>query len=309
MKRFLYFLLFVALVFVLYRYQVNFGPSWSDEKKVVLNSQQIQESRAAPFNKTIWSFWEGGENEAVNLCRESWKHYAPDWEIKILNCESAKKLLGDEFCSNFDTLDSIQRKSDMVRLTALKKFGGVYSDSTVVLTKPLSEWLIPIMENKDQFNFEFNDANSGIEGWFFASRANTPFITNWHACFKRGMEACGVSFRPMQDCLKRFNIVVNHTYLFVNNCSTKIYRSMDEKEKERVKLLPAGDTAFWLLVNCDEGGFDKTGCSLDEFIKTDSPVIKLRGVERDKFQELIKTHGFDKKKWPPIYAHMFAWKF
>ena len=85
-----------------------------------------------------------GPNEINSLavrCIESWKVFAPDYEIKLWNEESFDI---DEF--EYVKFAYENKKyafvTDFVRLFVLKKYGGIYLDSDVELTKSLDRFLI-----------------------------------------------------------------------------------------------------------------------------------------------------------------------
>ncbi len=90
--------------------------------------------------KIIHYCWFGGKDlpEEVQKCIESWRKFAPDYEIKRW----------DE--SNFDvnantyTKEAYEQKkyafvSDVARLSVVAKYGGFYLDTDVELIKPLDE--------------------------------------------------------------------------------------------------------------------------------------------------------------------------
>lgn len=84
-----------------------------------------------------------GENkkpESVIKCLNTWKKHCPDWEI----CEWGNEIL-NEFDNKY-TKQAFKHKkwafvSDYIRLYVLKKYGGIYLDIDVELTKPLDIFL------------------------------------------------------------------------------------------------------------------------------------------------------------------------
>ena len=59
-------------------------------------------------NKTIFCFWEPKEKipAYLKLCMKTWQKYLPDYEIKLLDYEDTKKLLGKNYYSkNFYNID------------------------------------------------------------------------------------------------------------------------------------------------------------------------------------------------------------
>lgn len=92
--------------------------------------------------RVIHTFWFSGEHlpEKYQKCLDSWRKYAPDFEIKIWNLESYKP----KGCTFFD--QAIERgnwafASDYARADVLRKFGGVYMDLDVEMLRPIDDLL------------------------------------------------------------------------------------------------------------------------------------------------------------------------
>lgn len=90
------------------------------------------------LSKIIWSYWEGKDNNIVNICRGSWYQHASDWEIIILNDKTVTSY-GIEFPKTLNQL-SPAAKSDIIRLRLLEKYGGLWMDASVMLHTNL-KWL------------------------------------------------------------------------------------------------------------------------------------------------------------------------
>lgn len=95
--------------------------------------------------KIIHLIWFGGNEYSpiVKQCINSWKKYAPDYDIKIWNEESFD-IKSNSFTEEAYKVKKWAFVSDYVRLYALYNYGGVYIDSDVELLKPIE----PILENE-----------------------------------------------------------------------------------------------------------------------------------------------------------------
>ncbi len=111
--------------------------------------------------KIIHYCWFGGNqiSELGAKCIDSWKKYCPDYQI----------ILWDEksFCIDFNkyTIEAAGEKkwafvSDVARLNALYKYGGIYLDTDVEIVKPI-DWLLD---------------NQGVIGFEDGRRLSTSFI-------------------------------------------------------------------------------------------------------------------------------------
>lgn len=94
------------------------------------------------IQKTIHYVWLGSneKSERAKACYESWKKYAPDWEIKEWN-ESNFDVNINYWCKEAYNYKKWAFVSDYARLWALYNYGGVYMDTDVELYKPIDEFL------------------------------------------------------------------------------------------------------------------------------------------------------------------------
>lgn len=92
--------------------------------------------------KIIHTFWFSTEQLPMKYreCLQSWKKYAPDFEIKIWDLNSYRP----ENCLFFD--QAIEDKnwafaSDYARADVLRRYGGVYMDLDVEMLRPIDDLL------------------------------------------------------------------------------------------------------------------------------------------------------------------------
>mmetsp|Transcript_24402 Transcript_24402/g.36856 ORF Transcript_24402/g.36856 Transcript_24402/m.36856 type:complete len:435 (-) Transcript_24402:2316-3620(-) len=124
-------------------------------------------SDPAPFDdastKIIWGFWHSKgsgknqkhENSKQNLpplCQlalGSWKaHHGSDWKIIILNDDNFQRYVpSSDIPANFSSL-SPQHRCDILRISVLIRYGGVYMDMTTIVLKSLD----PFFENPTEQN-------------------------------------------------------------------------------------------------------------------------------------------------------------
>lgn len=157
--------------------------------------------------KKIWIYWDKGwENapELVKRCRESWRHYNPDWEIISLDADNLLDYfdiydwmpssdswvrgsfypLKSHLHSLFHSTDLIkdryvrvQAQSDIIRINLLRKYGGVWVDATLWCAKPLETWLIPMQ--KGFFCFSKESEPASVSSWFLAAHKDNDIVEAW----------------------------------------------------------------------------------------------------------------------------------
>lgn len=153
-----------------------------------------------PIN--IYIYWNTGFEKCpliVKQCVQSWKIKNPDQNIYLLDDQNIminKDINISEiydFIPQYDHLANIiskQSKSDIIRLYLLKKYGGIWIDSTCFCNLPLTYWINKI--NKSDF-FAFHlpgrcltPANvlkeRLIDNWFlYSSQPSSYIVEKWFA--------------------------------------------------------------------------------------------------------------------------------
>jgi hypothetical protein len=133
--------------------------------------------------KTIWILWfQGFENapEVVKTCLKTWKKYNKDWDIIELDNSNLKDYIKiDEVIDNFnDKKISLTHQADIIRIYLLKKYGGIWVDSTLYCNRPLNEW---IFYHIDSGFFAFNKCRGDRlqSSWFMYSEKNNLIVSIW----------------------------------------------------------------------------------------------------------------------------------
>lgn len=132
--------------------------------------------------KIVWMFWDKGLDNApdvVKLSVESWKHFNPDYEIRVLDDVSINNYLSPKQIFKISSVDlTIAHKSDYIRTYLLSVYGGVWTDSTTFCWKPLDEWLPDFTNTTGFFVFHQNSSRQDrqIKNWFLASSAGNPIM-------------------------------------------------------------------------------------------------------------------------------------
>lgn len=140
------------------------------------------------FNKQIWIFWEQGWDNApliCKICRDSWINNNSTWKINLLDKNNLNDYINpEELIKNFWKIEPIQIRSDIIRLLLLKKFGGIWIDSTCLCNKPLDKWIFKAfnLNNIEScFLFKFNKIN--ISNWFIITHPNNYWINTFSNYF------------------------------------------------------------------------------------------------------------------------------
>ena len=136
-----------------------------------------------PTRKTIWTFWDSDDvPEDVSAIIHSWKLWAPEYKIVVLNPQSVHCFLPD---ANLDGTKELKLRTDIIRLRLLHKYGGVWIDSTVLLTRPLDvgdKGFVAIAIPEYQTHGPPADF---VESWFLAADAGEYIVDRWAELLER----------------------------------------------------------------------------------------------------------------------------
>lgn len=213
-----------------------------------------------PHPKIIWTFWHNHQfPNSVCLSIKSWKKYNPQYTICAVTLDNLYSYIKpQELPSNFDSL-IIPKKSDVIRILLLIKYGGVWLDSTFYTFKSLDDVIDLINYDYCGFyieGFTTNHYYPVIENWFMASKPQSEFLIQWKNEFFKILEhqnqfdnngqtreeldkkyfsikkSQGVDFQNIPD-----NII---SYLNMH-CAIQIVMQQEFK-KYNIKLMPSFNT-------------------------------------------------------------------
>ncbi len=132
--------------------------------------------------RVIWMYWEQGLDnapEVVKKCFESWHEQNPGWNVVMLDKASASEYvdLGSLIGANYGRL-TVQKRSNLLRLNLLARYGGVWADATCFCNQPLDGWIHDYM--KSGF-FVFRDPGRGriMSSWFMAALPGNHLVSSF----------------------------------------------------------------------------------------------------------------------------------
>ena len=267
------------------------------------NLENMDEYKKIP--KKIWTFWDSEDlPPEVQTCTQTWKKQNPDYEINILNPSNLSNFLPDVDFKKMKHNDSVQRYSDLVRLHILAKYGGIWSDASILCLKPFDTWIPPLQEknNAEFIGFylekftlpEYTKSSPVIESWFFACTENSPMVKDWLNEFLRIHDFETVQKYVDSVISEGVNLqnIDYHVYLAIHVSCQKILQK-GSNIPYIFEVLKAEDTAYKYLtktewnseksvqqvINCKKQNKIDNGCDV-----LDTPIIKLRGGERGIFK-------------------------
>lgn len=118
----------------------------------------------------------------VKRCIDSWKVKNPDWELRIIDAVNYRKYVKlPDLKIKKITAASL---SDILRISLLHEYGGVWVDATLYCNKPLDDWL-PARMTEGFFAFSKPHPSRLIASWFLAADQHNLIVEEWYAAVIR----------------------------------------------------------------------------------------------------------------------------
>jgi Capsular polysaccharide synthesis protein len=142
--------------------------------------ESTTDSFHSTFNKTIYLLWFQGWDHAPWLHQQvaqSWKFHNPDWKVVLLDDTNVKEYVTDiEYIYDEKKNMPIQTKSDIVRISILQHYGGVWADATMLCMQPLTPWIEEAVTPAGFWMYH-NYQHPAI--WFIVAKKGNYCITQW----------------------------------------------------------------------------------------------------------------------------------
>jgi hypothetical protein len=270
-------LLFFIVIYILYYFTKN------ADSREYFKGDGKSEPHYEPVPKVIWTFWnEDTLPDVVSLCIQTWRKFNPDYVINVLSPNNVNQFI-DVDLKAIKWNDSPARESDIVRLLVIEKYGGVWCDATVMMTKPLE------IDSRYLFtSYYFGGITNNfdhpiVESWFFSSVPNNPFITKWkNAFFKLDeFDTVADAVKYMKDQGVDFQKMHSHEYLFVYIAAAYVMqKQMTDAEIKKTMLFKKAEDGPWKYSEKNGWDVDK---SLDDLCNGNNvtDMIKFRSNERN----------------------------
>lgn len=291
---------------IFYIYFILFYIFFRNKNEILLeeidNISHFNFKKNCPIPKIIWIYWHDDKiPKFIKLCIDRIKFLHPDYDVRLLN----KYTVNDFLDLKIDILEKIMplaNLSDLIRLSLLYKYGGVWMDASIILEKNIEEFFL--IENNEQdliaFYNKFQSTNINlpvIESWMLAAPPKSNFIAKWLEYYSP------VSILGSAGLFKKFSVrsdfkdvckgLGNPEYLIVYIACRIAYEEM--LNKSNIILYPCDNTAFsvqihskWKIRKCIVNFYVR-----NKFIR--SPIYKLTSVERNYLSSLKKFNMINKK--------------
>jgi hypothetical protein len=139
------------------------------------------------LEKNIFILWCQGWENAKWLNKqvaESWEINNPGWKVHYIDLDNLKDYVNDiDYIYDTNKDISPQAKSDIIRLSLLKNYGGVWTDATMLCMQPLDIWVYEAVEPAGLWMYHGHGAEMNKEigpaSWFIISKKEGYMINKW----------------------------------------------------------------------------------------------------------------------------------
>lgn len=252
--------------------------------------------------KIIWSYWDQGIQNApyvVKRCVKNWSRISPGWEVRMLDKTSVYQYLHSTDFRISTRKYNMQKKSDIIRLCLLEKYGGVWLDSSIFLTESL-EWIHTKQKKHHSSLIMYyipgkftNEAFPVLENWFIAASPKQPFIQAWKTDFQEYLD---IGYDAYMNIIKKEGINLQNIddthYLTMHVSAQRIL----QKHPEKATQLYSNSAYTSPFYYHDKVNWDKDGLlnvlTHEEYSPhtTSICMIKLRGDDRSSLDKRLKQH-------------------
>jgi hypothetical protein len=204
----------------------------------------------------IWSFWDGVDSPTVAACLRSWNAHSPGFRINFLNRSNIA-----EYLPSFPELPEhipVQKVSNLIRLMLLERYGGIWMDSSTLVTQSLA-WVIHMLDASEYemlaFYNEFPDEyvtnhdRPIIENGFIAAKPNSQFISCWRSIYADCIQSSDYTkyFRSksnFEELISNFKIK-DEQYVGYFVCYIAAQCVMQNPKPYKILLLNAEDDYYY----------------------------------------------------------------
>lgn len=105
----------------------------------------------------------------------------PDWTIKLIDQNNLLYYVNYiDYIFNKNKKITFQAKSEIIRLSLLENYGGIWADSTLLCMQPLFNWFFDAASKSEIWMYHgqcaYLKSDSGPASWFIVSKKNGYLI-------------------------------------------------------------------------------------------------------------------------------------
>jgi len=242
--------------------------------------------------KIIWSYWNDRNiPRDVKLILDHREQVLKSYKHIVLYDDTLSDYIDEPPPPNYDKLTSHANKTDWMRLTLLKKYGGCWMDASIIVNDAAAFDVLYEKAQQDRVELsafyleEFTyrkDPYTFIESWFLIAPQGSPLIIKWHKEFCYAVSIGFDQYRK-QVVHRIQNSDRINTYLTIHATLQIVLK--DAWFMPNIQIYRAEDTMYKLRDDCGWENEKAVECVMNK-IRDDPiyvrsiPFIKLTNAER-----------------------------
>lgn len=242
------------------------------------------------YVKILWMYWEQGienileyhQGEYNQMCIDGWKKLNPDWDVRVLDKNSALEYVPEMDQYNHLTMPM---RSDLLRVKLLEKYGGVWADASTLPMKPLTGWIEDCDEGTGIFFYRYFP--NLISRLYFPFEPFACYISSWFIVAKQPNHYLIKRLSHEFECrVRKKNIHTTFRYFYFHDTLTYLITN-DELIKTYINMLSTSQK-----LSHSRGGKKKKKTSINEVSVSQHPLCYKRAltINREEYYKYINTH-------------------
>ncbi len=231
--------------------------------------------------KRCFSYWhQGWDNapEVVKICAHSFKKFHPDWQFLQLDKYSVVQWLRHDeqllqLLTSCGSAITYQQASDLIRMSLLEYYGGVWADATVLFVQSLNDWLLDYVQ---QGFFVFPFSKPGIypvSNWFIYASADSPLVEQQNRLYRSSLLELLRTHQP-----KDIDYFLFHQ-VFAQNISDKAFANYWQRCRK------------FDSVDCSKFNYYTVDVELAQVLLGYCPLFKLNHCKGNIKKDVLQDEG------------------
>lgn len=283
--------IYFYLIYKLAKYQTIVNSA--QLPNICLASQSIV---IKPIPKIIWIYWHDEKTpELITYCIQKIRKLHKQYDVHILNKSNINKFIDIEVEVLLHKMP-IANLSDFIRLKLLHKYGGIWLDASIIINKPLDQFMYVEQNIYDVIGYYNAEQTQQarlpvIDSWLIAAPLHSEFIKTWLSYFEPIAQLGAHEFHQKMTLDKDYKSLsaglADPKYLLVYIAAKQAYR--DVCNYKNLLFYPSDQSAFfiqtlskWRTRRCTKNFYLANG-------DIDSPLFKLTRGDR-KYYSFLKNH-------------------
>lgn len=256
-----------------------------------------------PIPRIIWTYWHTPERpQVVRRCLHNWAECNPGYEVRCVSAADLALYVDEQTLpAGFSSLTPA-RQSDVLRLYFLQRYGGIWLDASIILTRSL-DWMRDLQQQNgvDYVGFYLDRYTTQpecpvIDSWCMAAPPGRVFVADWLEEFSGralsgDVNAYVAAIEARPDRERIVQKIDSPGYMAIHVCAQVVLTRTDP----RLCLVRAEDSAYFYQAR---GRWKRAWLFISLLIlrRPAQPpaLVKLRGGERRKLEPYLRRGWYSR---------------